>query len=188
MNLSEHAHYATPDIHFDPATEKGRPFAYHVYGTAFVGVTVDCLRGTYTVDFVKATHDFGQSMNTAVDRGQAEGAIVQGLGWMTLEDLRYDADGRLLSNALSTYKIPDVYAPPRELDVHFLPTAGSDYAIFGSKAVGEPPLMYGIGAYFALRNAIRAFNPSTDLSFSAPMTPERALLSLYQRAAQPLPA
>ena len=188
VNLSEHAHYATPDIHFDPATEKGRPFAYHVYGTAFVGVTVDCLRGTYTVDFVKATHDFGQSMNTAVDRGQAEGAIVQGLGWMTLEDLRYDADGRLLSNALSTYKIPDVYAPPRELDVHFLPTAGSDYAIFRSKAVGEPPLMYGIGAYFALRNAIRAFNPSTDLSFSAPMTPERALLSLYQRAAQPLPA
>ena len=188
VNLSEHAHYATPDIHFDPLTEKGRPFAYHVYGTAFVGVTVDCLRGTYTVDFVKATHDFGQSMNTAVDRGQAEGAIVQGIGWMTMEDLQYNAEGRLLSNALSTYKIPDVYAAPRELHVHFLQTAGSDYAIFRSKAVGEPPLMYGIGAYFALRSAVRAFNPTANLPFSVPMTPEKVLLGLYKTALRTEPA
>lgn len=186
VNLSEHAHYATPDIHFDPATEKGRPFAYHVYGTAFVGVTVDCLRGTYTVDFVKATHDFGQSMNTAVDRGQAEGAIVQGIGWMTMEDLQYNADGRLLSNALSTYKIPDVYAAPRELDVHFLQTPGTNYAIFHSKAVGEPPLMYGIGAYFALRHALRAFNPAADLPFAAPMTPEKVLVGLYSPTTHPV--
>ncbi|WP_019990426.1 xanthine dehydrogenase molybdopterin binding subunit [Rudanella lutea] len=185
--LSEHAHYATPGIHYDPTVEKGHPFAYHVYGTALVGTTVDCLRGTYTVDYVRVTHDFGQSMNTIVDRGQAEGAIVQGIGWMTMEDLRYNADGRLLSNALSTYKIPDIYSVPPVLDIQFLETAGSDYAIFRSKAVGEPPLMYGIGAYFALRNAVRAFNPSSGLPFDAPMTPEKVLLSLYADALVPTP-
>ncbi|GAA4460605.1 xanthine dehydrogenase molybdopterin binding subunit [Nibrella saemangeumensis] len=179
VNLSEHAHYATPDIHFDTTTEKGHPFAYHVYGTAIVGVTLNCLRGTYVFDYVKVSHDFGKSMNTLVDRGQAEGAIVQGIGWMTLEDLQYNAAGKLLSNALSTYKIPDIYAVPQEIDVHFLDTPGSDYAIMRSKAVGEPPLMYGIGAYFALRNAIRAFVPDAELSFSAPLTPEKVLLALY---------
>ena len=181
VNLSEHAHYATPTIHFDPVTEKGHPFAYHVYGTAIVGVALDCLRGTYEFDYVRVTNDFGQSMNTIVDRGQAEGAIVQGIGWMTMEDLQYNAEGRLLSNALSTYKIPDIYAVPKEISVHFLKTTGSDYAIFNSKAVGEPPLMYGIGAYFAIRNAIRAFNPAADLPFSSPMTPEKVLMSLYQK-------
>ncbi|TAE29630.1 MAG: xanthine dehydrogenase [Cytophagales bacterium] len=185
VNLSEHAHYATPGIHYDPTIEKGHPFAYHVYGTAIIGVTVDCRRGTYTVDSVKVTHDFGQSMNTIVDRGQAEGAIVQGLGWMTMEDLRYNTDGRLLSNALSNYKIPDIYSAPKELDIHFLETVGSEWAIFRSKAVGEPPLMYGIGAYFALRNAVRAFNPQAELPFDAPMTPEKVLLGLYARETQP---
>lgn len=189
VNLSEHAHYATPGIHYDPTIEKGHPFAYHVYGTAFVGVTVDCLRGTYVIDYVKATHDFGQSMNTIVDRGQAEGAIVQGIGWMTMEDLRYNADGRLLSNALSTYKIPDIYSVPAVLDIHFLETAGSEWAIFHSKAVGEPPLMYGIGAYFALRNAIRASSPgpfssTDDLPFDAPMTPEKVLMGLFRNEKQ----
>lgn len=188
VNLSEHAHYATPGIHYDPTIEKGHPFAYHVYGTALVGVTVDCRRGTYTVDSVKVTHDFGQSMNTIVDRGQAEGAIVQGLGWMTMEDLRYNTDGRLLSNALSTYKIPDIYSVPKELDIHFLETAGSEWAIFRSKAVGEPPLMYGIGAYFALRNAIRAFNPQAELPFDAPMTPEKVLLGLLAHEMSHSPA
>lgn len=188
VNLSEHAHYATPGIHYDPTMEKGHPFAYHVYGTAIIGVTVDCRRGTYTVDSVRATHDFGQSMNTLVDRGQAEGAIVQGLGWMTMEDLRYSAEGRLLSNALSTYKIPDIYSVPPVLTIHFLETAGSEWAIFHSKAVGEPPLMYGIGAYFALRNAIRAFNPLADLPFDAPMTPEKVLLGLLAHELSHSPA
>lgn len=149
-----------------------------------MSVTVDCRRGTYTLDAVKVTHDFGQSMNTIVDRGQAEGGIVQGLGWMTMEDLRYNTDGRLLSNALSTYKIPDIYSVPKELDIHFLETAGSEWAIFRSKAVGEPPLMYGIGAYFALRNAIRAFNPQAELAFDAPMTPEKVLLGLLAHETQ----
>ena len=179
IGLSEHAHYATPDIHFDASKEKGHPFAYHVYGTAIIDVTVDCIRGTYTVDTVKVVHDFGTSMNTAVDIGQIEGGIVQGIGWMTMEEVVYDANGRLRSNALSTYKVPDIYAVPKEIAIDFLQTPHDNLAIFRSKAVGEPPLMYGIGAYFALRNAIRAFNKKGHFPFAAPMTPEKVLMALY---------
>jgi xanthine dehydrogenase large subunit len=179
IGLSEHAHYATPEIHFDLTKEKGHPFAYHVYGTAIISVTVDCIRGTYTVDRVKVVHDFGASMNTAVDIGQIEGGIVQGIGWMTMEEIVYDAGGRLRSNALSTYKVPDIYSVPKEISIDFLQTPNDNLAIFRSKAVGEPPLMYGIGAYFALRNAIRSFNNTGHIPFSAPMTPEKVLMALY---------
>jgi xanthine dehydrogenase large subunit len=179
VNLSEHAHYATPGIHFDATREKGHPFAYHVYGTAITVVTLDCLRGRYTIDAVKVVHDAGASMNPLIDRGQIEGGIVQGIGWMTMEEVIYDGEGRLRSNSLSTYKVPDIYSVPREISIDFLHTQQDNLAIFRSKAVGEPPLMYGIGTYFALRNAIRAFNPMAELPFSAPLTPEKALMSLY---------
>ncbi|OQP65027.1 xanthine dehydrogenase molybdopterin binding subunit [Niastella populi] len=181
IGLSEHAHYATPEIHFDATKEKGHPFAYHVYGTAIVGVTVDCIRGTYTVDTVKVVHDFGASMNMAVDLGQIEGGIVQGIGWMTMEEVVYDDKGKLRSNALSTYKVPDIYSVPEEIAVDCLQTPNDNLAIFRSKAVGEPPLMYGIGAYFALRNAVRAFNATGEFPFSAPMTPEKVLMALYEK-------
>jgi xanthine dehydrogenase large subunit len=179
VSLTEHAHYATPGIKFDWGTAKGHPFAYHVYGTAVVGVTVDCLRGRYEVDYVKCCHDFGSSMNTAVDYGQIEGGIVQGLGWMTMEELVYDAHGKLRSNALSTYKVPDIYSVPKDISILRLETERKNLAIFNSKAVGEPPLMYGIGAYFAIRNAVKAFNSNAKLPFDAPFTPEKVLLALY---------
>lgn len=179
ISLSEHAHYTPPDIHFDAMREKGHPFAYHVYGTAMLVATVDCLRGTYTFDSVKVVHDVGQSMNLPIDVGQCEGGIVQGIGWMTMEEIVYDKDGRLRSNALSTYKVPDIYAAPTQIDLFFLETQKENLAIFRSKAVGEPPLMYGIGAFFALRNAIKAFNPKANPPFDAPMTPEKVLLNLY---------
>jgi xanthine dehydrogenase large subunit len=182
VSLSEHAHYATPGIGFDWSVAKGHPFAYHVYGTAIVGVTVDCLRGTYETDFVKVCHDFGQSMNPAVDRGQIEGGIVQGIGWMTMEEVVFDCGGRLRSNALSTYKIPDIYAAPKELEIEVLETDRPNLAVFNSKAVGEPPLMYGIGAYFAIREAIKAFAATgVPLGFDAPLTPEKVLLGLYPK-------
>ena len=179
VNLSEHAHYATQGISFDWSIAKGKPFAYHVYGTAIVGVTVDCRRGIYEVDYVKCCHDFGNSMNTQVDFGQIEGGIVQGLGWMTMEEIFYDSDGKLRSNALSTYKIPDIYSVPKEIEILPLETARENLAIFNSKAVGEPPLMYGIGAYFAIREAVKAFNPKDFIKFNAPFTPEKVLMSLY---------
>jgi xanthine dehydrogenase large subunit len=179
VSLSEHSHYATPGISFDWGTAKGHPFAYHVYGTAIVGVTVDCLRGRYEVDYVKCCHDFGTSMNTSVDLGQVEGGIVQGLGWVTMEEVVYDEKGKLRSNALSTYKVPDIYSIPKEIDVLPLETDRSNLAIFNSKAVGEPPLMYGIGAYFAIRNAVRAFTNCSP-AFDLPFTPEKVLMNLYR--------
>jgi xanthine dehydrogenase large subunit len=188
VSMSEHAHYATPGINFDWSIAKGHPFAYHVYGTAIVGVTVDCLRGIYTVDFVKACHDFGNSMNTSVDYGQIEGGIVQGIGWMTMEEVVYDEFGRLRSNALSSYKIPDIYSVPKTIEFIPLETDRENLAIFNSKAVGEPPLMYGIGAYFAIRNAVRAFNSENSPAFDAPFTPERVLMSLYSESAKEMKA
>ena len=182
VSLSENAHYATPIIHFDKSKEKGHPFAYHVYGAAIIMVTVDCIRGTYQIDSVKIIHDFGKSMNPIVDLGQIEGGVVQGIGWMTMEELLYDADGQLLSNSLSTYKIPDIYSVPKELIVEHLDTPGPDAAIQKSKATGEPPLMYGLGAYFAIQNAVKAFNPHYKLKFHAPFTPEKVLMGLYEEA------
>jgi xanthine dehydrogenase large subunit len=188
VSLSEHAHYATAGIHFDWGIAKGHPFAYHVYGTAAVGVTIDCLRGIYTVDYVKACHDFGNSMNTAVDFGQIEGGIVQGVGWMTLEEIVFDDQGKLRSNALSTYKIPDIYSVPKTIEISPLETTRENQAIFNSKAVGEPPLMYGIGAYFAIRNAVRAFNAENSPAFDAPFTPEKVLMNLYSETAKRMKA
>jgi xanthine dehydrogenase large subunit len=178
--LSENAHYATPTIHYDKSKEKGHPFAYHVYGTSIHEVTVDCLKGTYILDRVNIVHDFGKSMNPTIDNGQIEGGLVQGIGWMTLEEIIYNDQGRLVSNALSTYKVPDIYAVPKEINISHLDTAGHELAIKKSKAVGEPPLMYGIGAYFAIRNAVKAFNPTAELTINAPYTPEKVLMDLYK--------
>lgn len=182
ISLSSHAHYATPGIYFDKKKAKGEPFAYHVYGTAIIQVTIDCLRGTYDIDQVKVVHDFGKSMNPRIDRTQAEGAIMQGIGWMTIEEVIYTKEGKLLTDSMSTYKVPDVYFTPKEIEVDFLENLNPSAAIFNSKAIGEPPLMYGIGIYFALLNAIKAFRPSAELKISAPMTPEKLLMTLYANA------
>ena len=179
--LTENAHYATPVIHFDKTKEKGHPFAYHVYGTSIFVVTVDCLRGTYEFDDVKIVHDYGKSMSKGIDLGQVEGALVQGIGWATMEEIEYNKEGRLLSNALSTYKIPDIFSIPKNMDIFPLETLGNEMAILKSKAVGEPPLMYGIGAYFAIQNAVKAFNPNYQPKFSLPFTPEKVLMGLYEK-------
>jgi len=177
VSLSAQAHYATPKIHFDRETEKGEPFAYHAYGSAVVEATVDCLRGTYTIDRVGTVHDAGRSLNPLVDMGQLEGGLVQGIGWMTVEELLF-ADGRNLTDTLSTYKIPDILGVP-EIEGHFLEDADNPNAVMHSKAIGEPPFMYGIGAYFAILDAMKAFRPDRKTFFHAPMTPERVLMFLH---------
>lgn len=179
--LTENGHYATPIINYNKEIEKGHPFAYHVYGTAITVVTVDCIRGRYEIDALKIVHDYGKSMNTIIDRGQVEGGAVQGIGWMTMEEIIYNNQGKLVSNALSTYKVPDIYSVPKELVIEQLETEGHELAILKSKAVGEPPLMYGIGAYFAIQNAVKAFNPNYKLKFDAPFTPEKVLMGLYEK-------
>ncbi|MCP4573612.1 MAG: molybdopterin-dependent oxidoreductase [bacterium] len=176
-DLSAHAHFATPDLHFDKTSEKGRPFAYHVYGTAVTEVTVDCLRGTYRVDAVRLVHDLGRSIDLATDRGQIEGGLVQGIGWLTLEESDHDSEGRLRHDTASKYKVPDFDSVPNVMDVRLLEDPNGR-AVLGSKAVGEPPFMYGIGAWFALWDALRAAKPDLNAVHTAPLTPERMLLLL----------
>ncbi len=179
INLSAKGHYATPMIHFDKTVEKGHPFLYYAYGAAVWNCTVDCLRGVYEFDSVHLIHDWGDTRNFAVDLGQVEGGLVQGMGWMTMENLIYNEKGELKSNSLATYKIPDIYSVPKKLDTQFLAFGGWNLAFSNAKAVGEPPLMYGIGAWFAVANGILAFNPAAKLDYSAPITHEKVLLALY---------
>jgi xanthine dehydrogenase large subunit len=127
-------------------------------------------------------HDFAKSLNPLIDRGQAEGAIVQGLGWMTIEELMYAGNGHLISDTLSNYKVPDIHFAPQNIQVHFLENSDNPAGIFNSKAIGEPPFLYGIGAYFAILQAMKAFRPDLQINFSSPfLTPEKVLLALYQK-------
>ncbi|NIT71768.1 molybdopterin-dependent oxidoreductase [candidate division KSB1 bacterium] len=179
IGLSAHGFFATPNIYFDRMKEKGRPFAYHVFGTTIIEVTLDCLRGTYDIDSVKIVHDLGRPLNKLIDLGQVEGGLAQGLGWMTVEDLQFNERGEFLSNALASYKVPDVYFMPDDIEVTFLENVAEEIGPFGNKAVGEPPLMYGIGVFFALRYAMQAFDSKKEFDFKSPLTPERVLLQLY---------
>ncbi len=180
VDLSAHGFYATPGVWFNKDKEKGHPFAYHVFGTAAFEVTVDCLRGTYEIDKTKIVHDLGRPMNELIDRGQIEGGLAQGLGWMTLEELKFDDQGRYLSNSLASYKVPDVFFMPDDLEIKLLENVNNTWGPYGTKAVGEPPLMYGIGVFFALQDAMRAFRPEMPLTFDTPMTPEKVLMQLHR--------
>ncbi|MBN2382682.1 molybdopterin-dependent oxidoreductase [bacterium] len=178
VNLSAQAHYATPRLFFDKTMEKGEPFAYHVFGTAITEVSLDCLRGTYTIDRVEIVHDAGRSLNEAIDHGQIEGALIQGIGWLTLEEVVY-AGGRLVTDTLGTYKIPDLLSVP-EITIHLLEDADNPHAVLHSKAIGEPPFLYGIGTYFALRDAIRSYRAQPSPLYQAPLTPERVFSLLHR--------
>ncbi|HHQ49502.1 MAG TPA: xanthine dehydrogenase, partial [Acidobacteria bacterium] len=122
-----------------------------------------------------------RSLDLLVDRGQAEGAIVQGIGWMTMEELVHDGEGRLVTGSLSTYKVPDLHAAPREIEVVFLDEGIGPGAVLKSKAIGEPPFMYGIGAFFAIRDGMAAVRPLGWERTVAPLTNERILLGLEGR-------
>ncbi|MHA1667375.1 MAG: xanthine dehydrogenase molybdopterin binding subunit [Candidatus Heimdallarchaeaceae archaeon] len=179
VNLSAQALYATPNIYFDTQKEQGKPFAYHVFGAAVTEVTVDCLRGIYSIDRVDIVHDAGKSLNYLIDLGQTEGGLIQGIGWMTMEELLY-INGKLITDSLATYKVPDLRFTP-QIEVTFLEDADNPAAVLQSKGIGEPPFMYGIGAYFALKNAAQAFLHKKKWVYDAPLTPEKLLLYLYDQ-------
>jgi xanthine dehydrogenase large subunit len=181
VDLSAHGFFATPHLTWDPTTDKGSPFAYHVYGCAVIQATVDVIRGTYRVDSCTIAHDSGLPIDPLVDRGQTEGALAQGLGWALLEDLRYGQDGRLLSDSLSTYKVPDAHFLDFPVDIEFLGDAPNPKAVLGSKAIGEPPFLYGIAGYFAVLDALKAARSVKTGAeggihgfYDIPLTPEKA--------------
>ncbi len=181
VGLSSMGFYATPVVFFDKTEEKGHPFIYHVCGVAMTEVTLDGLLGVYEIDRVKIVHNLNESLNERIDRGQIEGALAQGLGWMTCEELVYNDQGRLLSDSLSTYKTPDVYFIPDDVEIHLANFSEEPAGPFCSKAVGEPPFMYGISVFHALRQAMRELRPKASLPFVAPLTPERVLMQLYAK-------
>ncbi|MGC4121642.1 MAG: molybdopterin-dependent oxidoreductase [Myxococcales bacterium] len=177
VDLGEHAFYATPDLHYDLATERGRPFAYYAYGTSLTEVLLDVVRGTYTIEAVDVVHDVGMPISEEVDRGQVEGAVVQGIGWATLEQIRYGADGKVLTG-VNAYKVPDLKFVPKRFGVTLLPDSNNPFAVFNSKAVGEPPFVHGLGAYFAVLEALRSVRKDRPLP-SLPVTPEKAFMYLH---------
>ncbi|HUZ17111.1 MAG TPA: molybdopterin cofactor-binding domain-containing protein [Spirochaetia bacterium] len=177
VDLSAHAFYSTPGLFYDDEKEHGSPFAYHVYGAAVVTATADVLRGTYTIDEAYIVHDAGEPIDHLVDIGQSEGGFVQGLGWAVLEELRFGESGRLESDTLSTYKVPDVHSIPK-MYIEFLKNAPNPKAVLNSKAIGEPPLMYAIAGYFAVLDALKAARPDAPGFYDLPMTPEKALTFL----------
>jgi len=164
--------YATPDIHFDKQTGKGKPFHYFAYGAAVAEVEVDGWTGQYRLRRVDILHDVGDSLSPLVDRGQVEGGFVQGVGWLTTEELVWSETGALLTTGASTYKLPTVGECPDEFRVDFLPRATEPGVVHGSKAVGEPPLMLAISVREALRDAVGAFGSGGVVELPCPATPE----------------
>ncbi|HEY9054204.1 MAG TPA: molybdopterin cofactor-binding domain-containing protein, partial [Rectinemataceae bacterium] len=173
IDLSAHGFWATPGLVYDATSERGRPFAYHVYGAACVVAELDVVLGRARLLSCTIAHDSGKSLDPEVDLGQIEGALAQGLGWTLLEDLRFGADGKPLTDSLSTYKVPDADFLPADTKVSILPPTENPEVPFNSKAVGEPPLQYGIAAYFAILQAIRAARPGVEPFYSIPLIPEK---------------
>jgi xanthine dehydrogenase large subunit len=179
VHLSAAGHYKTPKIWWDRDLARGRPFYYFAYGAAVTEVLVDTLTGEYRFLRADLLHDCGTSINPAIDIGQVEGAYVQGLGWLTSEELWWDEAGRLRTHAPSTYKIPTSRDVPKDFRVRLVANQPNrEDAVFRSKAVGEPPLMLGISAYLALKDAVAAVGGHRlPVHLDAPATPERVLMA-----------
>ena len=174
--------YATPDIHYDRTTLSGSPFYYFAYGAACSEVAIDTLTGEHKLLRVDILHDVGHSLNSALDIGQIEGGFVQGLGWLTTEELVWGADGKLLTRGASTYKIPTAADIPEHFNIQLWPEANPKDNIGGSKAVGEPPFMLAMSVFEALRDAVgEALDGQEPVRLDAPVTPERVLMALQAK-------
>lgn len=180
VSLSSTGYYSTPKIHYDTKNHQGRPFYYFAYGAAMSEVEVDTLTGEYRLRRVDILHDAGQSLNPAIDLGQVEGGFVQGMGWLTTEELWWDDKGHLRTHAPSTYKIPACGDIPAAFNVSLYKAGRNrEDVVYRSKAVGEPPLMLGISVFQALRDAVAACGDGwTVPRFDAPATPERVLMAI----------
>jgi xanthine dehydrogenase large subunit len=176
--------YKTPKIYYDKATMQGRPFYYFAYGAACVEVIVDALSGEHKVCAIDILHDVGTSINPAIDIGQIEGGFVQGMGWLTSEELVWNQEGKLTTHAPSTYKIPTAGDIPKHFKVTLWPQANREDNVFGSKAVGEPPFMLALAVIEALRAAVSSMNVGATFTLNAPATPPEVLKAIEQLRAQ----
>ncbi len=172
--------YATPKVHWDAKTLSGHPFYYFAYGAAVSEVVIDTLTGEWKLLRADLLHDAGQSINPAIDIGQIEGGFIQGMGWLTTEELWWNREGRLMTHAPSTYKIPAVNDTPAAFNVRLYRGDNAEPTVFRSKAVGEPPLLLSFSVFLAIRDAIAAAVPDAPSAplLRAPATPEAILDAL----------
>jgi xanthine dehydrogenase large subunit len=182
LSLSATGYYRTPDITYDRSTGRGKPFHYYAFGAAVVEVELSGLTGEHRVRRVDVLHDVGASLVPSIDVGQVEGGFIQGLGWLTSEEVLFDGQGRLVTHSPDTYKIPAVGDAPEDFHVRLLERAPQEDTVHGSKAVGEPPFMLALGVVTALRHAVSAFGRVGEpVTLASPATPE-ALLRAVDRA------
>ena len=186
VHLSAAGFYKTPKIHWDREAGKGRPFYYYAYGASCSEVAIDTLTGEYRVERTDILHDVGRSLNPILDKGQVEGAFIQGMGWLTTEELWWDEAGRLRTHAPSTYKIPLASDRPRVFNVNLADwSENREMTIKRSKAVGEPPFILGISVFEALSMAVASVaNYRECPRLEAPATPERVLMAVERLKAQ----
>lgn len=176
ISLSTSGFYKTPKLAYNRETGQGRPFFYFAYGVSMSEVSIDTLTGEYKVDSVDIIHDVGNSLNPAIDIGQIEGAFIQGMGWLTTEDLKWNDNGKLISENMATYKIPAIGDTPVNFNVELFGKENAEDSIYHSKAVGEPPFMLAISVWCALKDAISSLsNYTIDPQLDTPATPERVL-------------
>ncbi len=176
VSLSSTGYYATPKITWDRESATGQPFLYFAYGASCSEVTIDTMTGEMRIDRVDILHDVGKSLNPAIDIGQIEGGFVQGMGWLTTEELVFDDAGRLTTHAPSTYKIPTASDVPEDFRVALWASKGNREAtIYRSKAVGEPPLMLATSVFSAITHAVASLKPGAIPPLDAPATPEAIL-------------
>ena len=176
--LIAHGFYRTPGIHYNAATASGKPFHYFVFGAAVSEVEIDAFTGDFRLLRTDILEDAGDSVSPLIDRGQIEGGFIQGVGWLTIEELLWDAQGRLATAGASTYKLPSWSEVPDVFNVNFLERAADSDVVFGSKAVGEPPLMLAISVREAIRDAIAAFGSGGPVDLQSPATPERIFFAI----------
>ncbi|MDX5373769.1 MAG: xanthine dehydrogenase molybdopterin binding subunit [Pseudomonadaceae bacterium] len=182
VSLSSTGFYRTPKIYYDRTKAAGRPFYYYAFGVACAEVLVDTLTGEYRMLRTDILHDVGDSLNPAIDIGQVEGAYVQGMGWLTTEELVWNAKGKLMTNGPASYKIPAIADMPLDLRVKLVENRKNpEQTVFHSKAVGEPPFMLGIAAWCAIKDAVASLaDYRVQPRIDAPATPERVLWGVEQ--------
>jgi len=186
VQLWSDGYYITPKIHWNQLTLHGRPSLYYAYGAAVSEVIVDTLTGEWKLVRADLLHDAGNSINPAIDTGQVEGAFIQGMGWLTMEELWWNKEGKLMTSAPSTYKIPAVNDCPADFRVRLFKNANHEDTILRSKAVGEPPLLLPFSVFFAIRDAVASVaDDRVNPPLNAPATAEEILNAVEHVKTQP---